>query len=145
MNLKSLSSMADILSHTPLRTSALHSATFALLYAFFSPPSANVSFGTPSTSILHFAPSTGIGKLIARALAERPDLSARPRIVLDHVQTIRACLRENVGATILPEVDLHGLSAICEALPVRRDLVLVIRAGAPLDAHAAQLADLLTG
>ncbi|MGC1259636.1 MAG: LysR family transcriptional regulator [Jannaschia helgolandensis] len=100
---------------------------------------------SPDAPFLHFAPSTGIGKLIARALADRPDLSIRPRIVLDHVQTIRACLHENVGATILPEVDLHGLSAICEALPVSRDLVLVMRVGAPLDAHAAQLADLLTG
>jgi hypothetical protein len=35
------------------------------LYAFFSPPSANASFSTPSTSILHFAPSTGIADVSA--------------------------------------------------------------------------------
>lgn len=95
---------------------------------------------------LHFAPSTGIGKLIAAALAERPDLAARPRIVLDHVETIRACLRAGTGATILPEVDLTDMGDLrCMEVGTTRSLVLATRAGTPLDERGDRLAALLTG
>ncbi|MEM8825168.1 MAG: LysR family transcriptional regulator [Pseudomonadota bacterium] len=95
----------------------------------------------PEAPFLQFAPSTGIGRLIAAALADDPDLSARPRLVLDHVDTIRACLEAGIGATILPEVDLRGLAAT----PVGRDraLVLSTRLDSPLDEVGDQLAGLL--
>lgn len=95
---------------------------------------------------LHFAPSTGIGKLIAAALAEKPALNARPRVVLDHVETIRACLRAGVGATILPDVDLAEMGDLHRTdLRATRSLVLATRAGTTLDAEGDRLVELLTG
>ncbi|MCK0166740.1 LysR family transcriptional regulator [Jannaschia sp. S6380] len=95
---------------------------------------------------LQFAPSTGIGRLIAAALPEHRAMAERPRVVLDHVEAIRACVAEGVGATILPESDLAGIRGIeCTALARSRDLVLVTRIGTKLDAQAAMFAELLTG
>ena len=95
---------------------------------------------------LHFAPGTGIGKLIALALADLPDVAARPRIVLDHVETIRACLTAGNGATILPEIDLREAEAVeRHRLSVTRPLVLVTRSGTALDDASDKLADLLAG
>lgn len=97
----------------------------------------------PDTApFLQFAPSTGIGRLIASALADHPDLAHRPRLVLDHVDTIRACLEAGIGATILPEIDLRGLPAT--AIGPDRALVLSTRLGTPLDDMGDSLAALLT-
>ncbi|MEM7642404.1 MAG: LysR family transcriptional regulator, partial [Pseudomonadota bacterium] len=71
---------------------------------------------------LQFAPSTGIGRLIAATLADHPDLTRRPRLVLDHVDTIRACLAAGIGTTILPQVDLRDIP--CQKLGADRALVL---------------------
>ncbi|MEM7487651.1 MAG: LysR family transcriptional regulator [Pseudomonadota bacterium] len=95
----------------------------------------------PDRPFLQFAPSTGIGRLIAAALPDHPDLSRRPRLILDHVATIRACLTAGLGTTILPEVDLPGIAAT----PIGRDrtLVLSTRIGTPLDEVGDRLAELL--
>ncbi|MEM7643883.1 MAG: LysR family transcriptional regulator substrate-binding protein, partial [Pseudomonadota bacterium] len=90
---------------------------------------------------LQFAPSTGIGRLIAATLADHPDLAGRPRLVLDHVDTIRACLAAGIGATILPQVDLRDIP--CQKLGADRALVLSTRIGTPLDEVGDMLADLL--
>ncbi len=102
--------------------------------------------GLPETApFLHFAPSTGIGRLIAAALVRRPDLAARPRIVLDHLMTIRACLESGAGATILPEIDLEGMEMLRDPLPDTRTLVLATAEGTALDREATRLANLLAG
>ncbi|MGB3407731.1 MAG: LysR family transcriptional regulator [Jannaschia sp.] len=95
---------------------------------------------------LHFAPSTGIGRLIAAELEHHPERSAAPRLVLDHVETILACLEDGVGTTILPEVDLHRARRVLHLTPLKawRDLVLVTRTDTALDAEAARLRTLLT-
>ncbi|UWQ16410.1 LysR family transcriptional regulator [Jannaschia sp. M317] len=98
--------------------------------------------GARDLPFLHFAPGTGIGRLIA---AEVSDAQDHPRIVLDHVETILSCLDEGVGWTILPEVDLARARQPVDLtpLPLWRDLVLVTRSGTPLDVEAGRLAELL--
>ncbi|WP_371154093.1 LysR family transcriptional regulator [Jannaschia sp. 2305UL9-9] len=94
---------------------------------------------------LQFAPGTGIGRLIAAESSHHARLSDAPRIVLDHVDTILACLDAGLGATILPEVDLGRARKSCDLIPLQvwRDLVLVTRSESPLDAEAETLARLL--
>lgn len=91
---------------------------------------------------LQFAPSTGIGRLIASALADHPDLASRPRLILDHVATIRACVAAGIGATILPESDLRDLPG--QPVGADRALVLSTRLDTPLDGMGDALAALLT-
>lgn len=100
----------------------------------------------PNLPFLHFAPGTGIGRLIAAELANHPGLVAAPRIVLDHVDTILACLDDGLGSTILPQVDLTRARAVSDQTPlgVQRDLVLVTRAGTTLDAETSALVALLS-
>ncbi|PWJ13794.1 LysR family transcriptional regulator [Jannaschia seohaensis] len=101
--------------------------------------------GEAPLPFLHFAPTTGIGRVIAAELAHRPDLRDAPRIVLDHVETIVACLDAGVGRTVLPEIDLARARQPFDAtaLDAMRSLVLVTRIGTPLDAYAERLAALL--
>ncbi|GIT92019.1 LysR family transcriptional regulator [Jannaschia pagri] len=103
--------------------------------------------GDPSLPFLHFAPTTGIGRLIAAELAHHPILRAAPRLVLDHVETILACLADGVGRTILPEVDLNRVGVPLErrVLSAERHLVLVTRQGSTLDLHGDRLAGAICG
>lgn len=103
--------------------------------------------GLPADApFLHFAPSTGIGRLIAVALASHPDLATAPRIVLDHVETIRACLLAGAGSSMLPLCDLAGLGPVAIApIAASRRLVLVTREGSVLASRMTILQSLLIG
>lgn len=116
--------------HTTLERDALIRA---------APPRAD---GLP---FLQFAPSTGIGRLIAAELVRQPDLAAAERIVLDNVETVVACLDAGVGRTILPAVDLARARRPFDGAPTgtERSLVLVTRTGTPLDAESEAVARLL--
>ncbi|TFL16265.1 LysR family transcriptional regulator [Jannaschia formosa] len=101
--------------------------------------------GGGALPFLHFAPTTGIGRVIAAELADRPALRDAPRLVLDHVETIVACLDDGVGRTILPEIDLARARRPFLAEPTEsvRALVLVTRLDTPLDEAAGTMAALL--
>lgn len=101
--------------------------------------------GLPDAApFLQFAPTTGIGRVIADALPACEGIASRPRVVLDHVDTILACVAAGVGATILPEIDLSGVPEIAST-PIghSRTLVLVTREGTALGREARRLAELL--
>ncbi len=95
---------------------------------------------------LHFAPSTGIGRLIAATLSNNPDLAKAPRIFLDHVETIRACLTAGAGSSILPHCDLQGLEpVVITPIAAHRCLVLVARKASALAQKMETLRTLLIG
>lgn len=95
---------------------------------------------------LHFAPGTGIGRLVAAALPAEPALAAAPRVVLDHVETIRACIVAGIGRTILPLRDLEGIGGVdVRPLDATRSLVLATRPDSALHAEAERIATLLAG
>ncbi|MDB2407477.1 LysR family transcriptional regulator [Jannaschia sp.] len=102
--------------------------------------------GAGPQPFLQFAPTTGIGRLIATELADRPALRDARRIVLDHVESILACLDAGIGCTILPEIDLTRARGPFDATPTdaMRALVLVTRIGTPLDEATDTLAALLS-
>lgn len=106
------------------------------LLAYARPPAM-----TPDTPMLQFAPHTGIGRVIAQALAELPETAGRPVLTLDHIPSILACLDGGLGATILPQSDLGPRKA--RPIGRTRDLVLVTPADGPLDAVAERMAELL--
>lgn len=109
---------------------------------------------------IHFMPKAGIGHLIARHLEEAGRTPARS-IVLDTVEGVAECVRAGVGFAILPEPDVVRyadtdirLRPIGDAFAgdvttpdasrtTHRQLVLLTRAGSPLDIAAPTLADAL--
>ncbi|WP_136656912.1 LysR family transcriptional regulator [Nitratireductor sp. XY-223] len=55
---------------------------------------------------LHFAPGTGIGKLIAAYIGRPDGLRPRNTIVLDGVEAIVECVKSGLGLTLLPAADI---------------------------------------
>lgn len=54
----------------------------------------------------HFMPQTGIGKVIAKQIAE-PNQRKGKRIYLDSVEAIMECVNEGLGFALLPEPDVQ--------------------------------------
>ncbi|WGH78628.1 LysR family transcriptional regulator [Jannaschia ovalis] len=95
----------------------------------------------PDAPFLQFTPETGLGRVVAAELRDHPELAARPALTLDHIPAILACLDAGLGATILAASDLGDRPS--RRLARHRALVLVTRAGGPLDTAGDRLADLL--
>ncbi len=64
----------------------------------------------PLLPFLHFLPSTGIGKLIAREISRSDDDVMHSKLVLDNVETIMECVKSGVGFTLLPEPDVFRMA-----------------------------------
>jgi len=98
---------------------------------------------------LHFMPSTGIGKLIAREMARSGDGMLHSKLVLDSVEAIMECIKEGVGFTLLPEPDVLRLAndnVITVALDgpgLIRQLALVTLPEGPSVANSEMLRNLL--
>ena len=56
---------------------------------------------------LHFAPGTGIGKLIAAYMVGPDGLHPQKTIVLDGVEAILECVKSGLGLTLLPAPDIE--------------------------------------
>ncbi len=86
---------------------------------------------------LQFRPSTGIGKRIAGLVPQ-----TGPRIVLDSVETIMECVRQQIGVTLLAQSDIERYADAKTAIfnvpgiEAVRELVLTTRTGDPLTAKA---------
>ncbi len=61
-----------------------------------------------TTPFLHFMPNTGIGKLIASHMEKFSSSHNNPvpSIVLDSVEAIVECVKQDIGFTLLPEPDI---------------------------------------
>ncbi len=97
---------------------------------------------------IHFMPSSGIGKLITRALRDFP-ASPRRKLVLDSIEAAVECVKAGLGYTILPLPDLMRYNdALLHIRPpghpaMSRDLALVTRSGDHTEKWRGALADLL--
>ncbi|MEE9333803.1 MAG: LysR family transcriptional regulator [Granulosicoccaceae bacterium] len=58
-------------------------------------------------SFLQFAPNTGIGKLISYQIAKIHTEKSKPIIILNNVETIVECVKQNLGFTLLPKYDIQ--------------------------------------
>ena len=81
---------------------------------------------------IHFMPRSGIGKLIKKFCLDL-DLNPTSPIVLDNIESITSCVRQEVGFSLLPKPDVlhyakedvHFFS--CAPAPVFRKISLVAR------------------
>lgn len=95
-------------------------------------------------TFFHFMPRTGIGKLIAKAMAQiDPPLSAGT-VMLDNIEAIMGCVKNGSGYTLLPVPDVQRYSnaeLVEFAAPndVRRSLILVTRSDNVLAKHLGLL------
>lgn len=96
---------------------------------------------------LHFAPTSGIGRLISSHIAGLEPPPSRT-IVLDGMEAIVECVKQGIGFTILPRPDIERYADHAVATrPVSRhelsrDLVLVARRGHFTADHFAELGQL---
>ena len=101
-----------------------------------------------SHTFFHFMPDTGIGKLIARAMADHARPPEAATVHLDNLEAIMECVVARLGFTLLPvpDVDRYSTSQIIR-LPapgiLERKLVLVTRRDSALTRRAPVLAALL--
>lgn len=129
----------DIFEHAVLRTEAL---VYALPETHRG---RSVAWLLEHLTFLHFAPSSGIGHLIAGHLATLPGPPART-ILLDGMEAIVECVSQGLGFTILPEPDVARYAGPSIAIrPVggaglSRDLALIARRGDFTPHHWRQLA-----
>lgn len=85
-----------------------------------------------SLPFLQFAPTSGIGKLIAR-YRDRMHLTSKNVIVLDSIEAIVQCVRNGIGFALLPRPDVarYGGDQVqilpCRPQPLFRNLSLVTR------------------
>ncbi|MES0811749.1 LysR family transcriptional regulator [Roseibium sp. SCPC15] len=97
---------------------------------------------------IHFRPSTGIGKLIAGFVRNRPP-SNQQTLVLDSIESCMECVKAGLGYTILPRPDIvrYADENVCVAdlkeQPISRNLVLVSRRSEPNPQWVAVIYDLL--
>ena len=98
-------------------------------------------------TFFHFMPDTGIGKLIAQAMADvtRPD--GVETIVLDNLEAIMGCVSAGLGFTLLPKPDVLRYDANdVHIMPgptgFERKLVLVTHTNGPLSQRFETLAGL---
>lgn len=93
---------------------------------------------------LHFAPSSGIGHLIAAHLAAQEAPPTRT-IILDGMEAIMECVSQGLGCTILPEPDVarYGRDTVVTrqiaGSGLSRDLALIARRGDFTPHHWTQL------
>ncbi|MEX3011488.1 LysR family transcriptional regulator [Hoeflea sp. TYP-13] len=99
--------------------------------------------GKPLTAIaaqmpfLHFAPGTGIGKLIAKYMSQSDGQRPEEIIVLDGVEAILECVKAGIGFTLLPVPDIshYGDDRITMLQPdgtgLTRQIVLTMLEGSP--------------
>ncbi len=89
------------LDYLTLRTEAL---AYALPAAAREKSLADIVEDMP---FLHFAPGTGIGKLIAAYMSRPGGLRPGNTIVLDGVEAIVECVKSGLGLTLLPVPDIE--------------------------------------
>ena len=81
---------------------------------------------------IHFVPSSGIGKLIAR-YSRQMDLAPRDVLTLDSIEAIVRCVRNGIGYALLPRPDVarYGGDQVrifpCAPEPLYRDIALATR------------------
>ncbi len=117
---------SDLFEYNTLRTEPLNYAIPKSLNAY------DENWLFQNIPFLHFSPATGIGQLISRHLK---NLKIKPKkiIVLDGMESIIECVKQEIGFTILPMPDIDRCAG--NDLSVRsvskeglsRDLVLVAR------------------
>ncbi len=80
---------------------------------------------------LQFAPNTGIGKLISHQIAKLDTKKSKPTIILNNVETIVECVKQNLGFTLLPKYDIQRyadktVQIFCPSkADISREIVLV--------------------
>ncbi len=99
-------------------------------------------------TFFHFMPATGIGTLIAKAMATQSRPAGAKTIVLDNLEAIMECVAEGLGFTLLPLPDVARYrTEEVMTLPgpegLRRELVLVTMRDGVLARRAGALAELL--
>ncbi|MEE9314138.1 MAG: LysR family transcriptional regulator [Rhizobiaceae bacterium] len=112
---------------------------------------ASVEDLSTTTPFLHFMPNTGIGKLIAEHMnqlrANKPTIELSP-IVLDSVEAIMECVKQNIGFTLLPKPDIERYAdervAVFKptAKSLYRELVLVTARHGHMSSKNEQLKEL---
>lgn len=95
-------------------------------------------------TFFHFMPDTGIGKLIAGAMADQSRPKDAKTIVLDNLEAIMECVSGGLGFTLLPVSDVtRYLTDDVETLDapgrLHRNLVLAVLRGGALARHEAAL------
>ncbi len=81
---------------------------------------------------LHFIPSSGIGKLIAR-YSDQMQLKSKEVIILDSIEAIVNCVKNGIGYALLPKTDVlrYGADQVlvlpCEPQLLFRNISLVTR------------------
>lgn len=90
-----------------------------------------------SRTFFHFMPDTGIGKLIARTMADQARPSDARSIVLDDLEAIMECVVAGLGFTLLPVPDVERyLTPQVQTMPapegLERKLVLAVLKGGTL-------------
>lgn len=131
----------DVFDHAVLRTEDL-------VYALPAKHrKRQVAWLLNNLAFMHFAPSSGIGHLIAGHLGTL-DTQPRRTIVLDGMEAIMECVSQGLGFTILPAPDVGRYAS--EQVTTRavggaglaRDLALIARKDALTPHHWAQLVGL---
>lgn len=85
-------------------------------------------------AFFHFMPQTGIGQLIADAMAPIDRPVGAPTVVLDNLEAIMGCVKAGLGFTLLPAPDVTryadgDLTEFAGPADIHRALVLVTRSG----------------
>lgn len=97
---------------------------------------------------MHFVPSSGIGKLIAR-YSRQMNLAPRQVLNLDSIEAIVRCIQVGIGYSLLPRPDVarYGGDLVrivpCAPTPLFRDVSLATREDVLARIWRAQLLDLL--
>ncbi|MEE4189076.1 MAG: LysR family transcriptional regulator [Roseobacter sp.] len=114
------------LHHTALGTERM---AFAMPLSFQDSDMSDVHAQLP---FIHFRPTSGIGQLIASAMAARlrqPD----EIIVLDSLEAAMECVKEGLGYTLLPLPDIQRCCDgrahvhVPDSPTIRREIVMVVR------------------
>lgn len=103
---------------------------------------------TDNLTFIHFTPTSGIGRLISRALEDIPLQPART-IILDSVEAAVGCVKADLGFTILPQNDIlrYGEGEVSlrniDSPTMVRDLAVVTRSDEHSDHWRNAMIDLI--
>lgn len=95
-------------------------------------------------TFFHFMPDTGIGKLIASAMADQARPPEAKTIVLDNLEAIMECVAAGIGFTLLPVSDVDRyltpeIRKLAAPKVLHRNLVLATRRDGALAKREAEL------